>query len=43
MILPAHINQEVIIMAKFNMKDMLDAIVKYKSNELWLVPRQSPL
>ncbi|KAH6711195.1 hypothetical protein BKA61DRAFT_645348 [Leptodontidium sp. MPI-SDFR-AT-0119] len=38
MILPAHINQEVIIMAKFNMKDMLDAIVKYKSNELWLVP-----
>lgn len=37
--LPALLNQEVVIMRKFTMKGMLDAIVKYKSNELWLVPR----
>ncbi|PVH71102.1 acetyl-CoA synthetase-like protein [Cadophora sp. DSE1049] len=38
MIFPVHINQEVIIMARFNMKNMLDAVVKYRSEELWLVP-----
>lgn len=41
MTLPAHINQEVILMSRFHMKRMLDAIVKYKSDELWLVPRKS--
>lgn len=41
--LPALLNQEVVIMRRFTMKGMLDAIVKYKSNELWLVPRKSEI
>src|SRR5258708_1429954 len=40
MIFPAHITQDVVVMEKFNMKKMLDAIVKYRSDELWLVPRR---
>ncbi|KIW99599.1 uncharacterized protein Z518_11012 [Rhinocladiella mackenziei CBS 650.93] len=36
--LPLALNQEVVMMAKFNMQEMLDVIVKYKCDELWLVP-----
>ncbi|KAH8589605.1 4-coumarate:coenzyme A ligase [Bisporella sp. PMI_857] len=38
MTLPVHIGQNVILMKKFNMKNMLEAIVKYQAGELWLVP-----
>lgn len=38
--LPVLVNQDVVLVHKFNMKKMLDAIVKYRANELWLVPRQ---
>lgn len=39
--LPLTLNQEVVMMAKFNMQEMLDVIMKYKCDELWLVPRKS--
>lgn len=38
--LPLALNQIVVIMAKFNMQEMLDVIYKYKCDELWLVPRK---
>jgi 4-coumarate--CoA ligase len=41
--LPVLLNQEVIIMQNFTLKGMLDAVVKYRSSELWLVPRKFPL
>ncbi|KIW82269.1 hypothetical protein Z517_05296 [Fonsecaea pedrosoi CBS 271.37] len=36
--LPIVIDQEVVLMPKFEMKAMMDTIVKYKCDELWLVP-----
>lgn len=39
--LPLALNQEVVIMGKFNMQEMLDVIDKYKCDELWMVPRKS--
>ncbi|OQU94473.1 hypothetical protein CLAIMM_00827 [Cladophialophora immunda] len=36
--LPIVIDQEVILMPKFDMKGMMDTITKYKCDELWLVP-----
>lgn len=38
--LPLVLNQQVVMMPKFNMKEMLDVIYKYKCDELWLVPRK---
>ncbi|KAI1619265.1 hypothetical protein EDD37DRAFT_676002 [Exophiala viscosa] len=35
---PIVLNQDVIVMPKFNMKQMLDVIVRYRCDELWLVP-----
>lgn len=37
--LPLLLNQEVVLMAKFTMKSMLETVVKYQCQELWLVPR----
>ncbi|OAG42492.1 hypothetical protein AYO21_03368 [Fonsecaea monophora] len=39
--LPIVIDQEVVLMPKFEMKAMMDTIVKYKCDELWLVPRKA--
>ncbi|KAK6387326.1 hypothetical protein LTS17_000593 [Exophiala oligosperma] len=36
--LPLIINQQVVMMPKFNLKDMINVIYKYKCDELWLVP-----
>ncbi|KIY01306.1 uncharacterized protein Z520_02858 [Fonsecaea multimorphosa CBS 102226] len=36
--LPIVLDQEVILMPKFDMQGMMDTIVKYKCDELWLVP-----
>ncbi|EXJ56091.1 hypothetical protein A1O7_09022 [Cladophialophora yegresii CBS 114405] len=36
--LPLVLNQQVVMMPKFNMQQMLDVIYKYKCDELWLVP-----
>ncbi|OAP57398.1 hypothetical protein AYL99_08136 [Fonsecaea erecta] len=36
--LPIVLDQQVILMPKFDMKGMMDTIVKYKCDELWLVP-----
>lgn len=33
----------MVIMAKFDMKQMMETIVKFKCDELWLVPRESAL
>lgn len=40
---PIFLNSEVVILAKFEMRAMLEAVVKYKINEMWLVPRESLL
>lgn len=34
-------DQELVLMAQFDMKSMLEAVVKYRCEELWLVPRES--
>jgi long-subunit acyl-CoA synthetase (AMP-forming) len=39
--LPLALNQEVVLMAKFNLQEMMDVIYKYQCDELWLVPRES--
>ena len=39
--LPLTLNQEVVMMSKFNMQEMLDVIVNFKCDELWMVPRES--
>lgn len=39
--LPLTLNQEVVMMSKFNMQEMLDVIVDFKCDELWMVPRES--
>lgn len=39
--LPLVLNQEVVLLAKFTTQSMLDAVVKYACEELWLVPRKS--
>jgi hypothetical protein len=39
--IPFFLNQEVVVLAKFEMKSMLEAVTKYKVNEMWLVPRKS--
>ncbi|KAF2008866.1 CoA ligase-like protein, partial [Aaosphaeria arxii CBS 175.79] len=36
--LPVLLGQEVILMSKFTMQSMLDAVAKYRCEELWLVP-----
>ncbi|KAH7169889.1 hypothetical protein EDB81DRAFT_676226 [Dactylonectria macrodidyma] len=36
--LPVLLGQDVVIMDKFNMREMLNTVVKYKCNELWVVP-----
>ncbi|KAF5561451.1 phenylacetyl ligase [Fusarium phyllophilum] len=36
--LPIVLEQQMVIMAKFDMKQMMDTIVKFKCDELWLVP-----
>ncbi|KAL2202236.1 acetyl-CoA synthetase-like protein [Sarocladium strictum] len=36
--LPVALDQDMVVMAKFDMTSMLRTIVKYKCNELWLVP-----
>ncbi|EXJ74992.1 uncharacterized protein A1O5_01688 [Cladophialophora psammophila CBS 110553] len=36
--LPIVLDQEVVLMPKFDMKGMMDTIAKYKCDELWLVP-----
>ncbi|KIV88636.1 hypothetical protein PV10_08302 [Exophiala mesophila] len=36
--LPLTLNQEVVMMSKFNMQEMLDVIVNFKCDELWMVP-----
>lgn len=38
---PIFLNAEAVILAKFEMRSMLEAVVKYKINEMWLVPRES--
>jgi 4-coumarate--CoA ligase len=38
--LPLFLGQTVVVMKEFEMKAMLDAIVHYKCDELWLVPRK---
>lgn len=38
--LPIVLDQQVIIMPKFDMKAMMEIIVRYKCDELWLVPRK---
>lgn len=38
--LPIALNQVVVIMPKFEMQSMLDVIMKYKCDELWMVPRK---
>ncbi|KAJ9605985.1 hypothetical protein H2200_009834 [Cladophialophora chaetospira] len=35
---PFFLNQEVAILAKFEIRSMLEAVTKYKVNEMWLVP-----
>lgn len=37
---PAFINQEVVVMSRFDMKEMLRTMEKWRCNELWLVPRR---
>ncbi|RFU24017.1 hypothetical protein B7463_g12317, partial [Scytalidium lignicola] len=37
-IIPFILNQEVVVMDKFHMKNMLHAIQSYQINEVWLVP-----
>ncbi|KAF5566247.1 phenylacetyl ligase [Fusarium napiforme] len=36
--LPIVLNQQMVIMAKFDMKQMMETIVRFKCDELWLVP-----
>ncbi|KAL1892203.1 hypothetical protein Sste5346_007159 [Sporothrix stenoceras] len=36
--LPVMMDQELVLMAQFDMKSMLEAVVKYRCEELWLVP-----
>ncbi|CAK7231499.1 hypothetical protein SBRCBS47491_007950 [Sporothrix bragantina] len=36
--LPVMMDQELVLMAQFDMPSMLDAVVKYRCEELWLVP-----
>ncbi|KAH7012946.1 hypothetical protein EDB80DRAFT_638627 [Ilyonectria destructans] len=36
--LPIVLGQDVVVMSKFDMKRMLDTVVKYTCNELWVVP-----
>ncbi|KXJ85359.1 hypothetical protein Micbo1qcDRAFT_186656 [Microdochium bolleyi] len=36
--LPLVLHQDLLVMPKFEMRTMMEAIVKYRCNELWLVP-----
>ncbi|KAF5694265.1 phenylacetyl ligase [Fusarium globosum] len=36
--LPVVLEQQMVIMAKFDMKQMMETIVRFKCDELWLVP-----
>ncbi|CAK7202399.1 hypothetical protein SEUCBS139899_005122 [Sporothrix eucalyptigena] len=36
--LPVMMDQELVLMAQFDMPSMLEAVVKYRCEELWLVP-----
>ncbi|KAH8168586.1 AMP-binding enzyme domain-containing protein [Sarocladium implicatum] len=36
--LPFLLNQNIVVVNKFDMKSMLDAITRFRCNELWLVP-----
>ncbi|KAF5591071.1 phenylacetyl ligase [Fusarium pseudoanthophilum] len=36
--LPIVLDQQMVIMAKFDMKQMMETIVRFKCDELWLVP-----
>ncbi|KAF4341632.1 phenylacetyl ligase [Fusarium beomiforme] len=38
--LPIVLEQQMVVMAMFNMKQMMEAIVKFRCEELWLVPPQ---
>ncbi len=38
--LPLVLNQEVVVMGKFKLREMLQTIVRYRCEELWLVPRE---
>ena len=40
--LPIVLNQIVVVLAKFDMKSMLDTIIKHRCDELWMVPRKHP-
>jgi hypothetical protein len=38
--LPLLLHQDVVIMSRFNMDEMLKTIAAFKCEELWLVPRK---
>lgn len=40
--LPLVLNQNLVVMAKFDMRKMMETVVKYHCTELWLVPRMWP-
>jgi hypothetical protein len=37
--LPVVLEQDIVLMDRFDMRKMLNTVVKYTCNELWVVPR----